>query len=121
MPVFLEKCDHSGRTTRGSAAIGKTVGPGTADGILPFQQYFVAPRCIPAVRGISFQGSNAARPTPACIDALTIRTPRAVIICPSNPFAGQLLQRSCATTEVSENCGSAQFPHFPDVPSKAEQ
>ncbi len=58
----------------------------TADTALPFQQYFVAQRCAPVVRGFSFQGADAARPLPAFMEALARRTLRAVIICPSNPF-----------------------------------
>jgi LPPG:FO 2-phospho-L-lactate transferase len=58
----------------------------THDAVLPFQQYFVAQRCAPAVRGFSFEGSDAARPTPAFRDALASAALRAVIICPSNPF-----------------------------------
>jgi LPPG:FO 2-phospho-L-lactate transferase len=58
----------------------------TADAVLPFQQYFVAQRCAPAVRGFSFQGSDTARPTAALMDALASHTLRAVIVCPSNPF-----------------------------------
>lgn len=58
----------------------------TADAVLPFQQYFVARRCAPAVRGFSFQGADAARPAPAFMAALADPELRAVIICPSNPF-----------------------------------
>jgi LPPG:FO 2-phospho-L-lactate transferase len=58
----------------------------TADAVLRFQQYFVAQRCAPAVRGFSFQGADAARPVPAFMAALADPGLRAVIICPSNPF-----------------------------------
>ncbi len=58
----------------------------TGDAVLPFQQYFVAQRCAPVVRGFGFQGADTARPLPAFMDVLASRTLRAVIICPSNPF-----------------------------------
>ena len=58
----------------------------TAEAALPFQQYFVAQRCAPSVRGFSFQGTEAARPLPAFLDALASSRLHAVIICPSNPF-----------------------------------
>ena len=36
----------------------------TDEGCLPFQVYFVARRCAPAVRGVSFEGADAANPAP---------------------------------------------------------
>jgi LPPG:FO 2-phospho-L-lactate transferase len=58
----------------------------TADGILPFQRYFVERRCEPEVRGFEFQGAEAARPTLALAEALESDRLEAVVICPSNPF-----------------------------------
>lgn len=58
----------------------------TVDTALPFQQYFVAQGCAPAVNGFSFQGAQTARPLPAFVGALADARLRAVVICPSNPF-----------------------------------
>jgi LPPG:FO 2-phospho-L-lactate transferase len=58
----------------------------TADGVLPFQRYFVERRCEPRVSGFEFQGAGAARPTPAFLAALESDSLEAVVICPSNPF-----------------------------------
>jgi LPPG:FO 2-phospho-L-lactate transferase len=58
---------------------------GTAEGWLDFQDWFVGRRAGPAVRAIDFLGAAVARPQPAVLAALAAR-PRAVVICPSNPF-----------------------------------
>ncbi len=58
----------------------------TADGVLPFQRYFVERRCEPKVTGFEFHGANQARPTPALREALESGSVEAVVICPSNPF-----------------------------------
>lgn len=58
----------------------------TADGRLPFQDYFVRLRCEPAVTGLTFAGAETARPTPEILASLTDPALRAVIICPSNPL-----------------------------------
>ncbi|MFO1302161.1 MAG: 2-phospho-L-lactate transferase [Burkholderiales bacterium] len=58
----------------------------TSQGWLPFQDYFVARRCEPAVDAIEYAGAEHAR---ACDEALAmLRDPdlRAVVICPSNPL-----------------------------------
>ncbi len=57
----------------------------TAD-TLPFQRYFVARRCEPTVRRISFEGAERARPNPAIIEALRSPDLEVVVICPSNPY-----------------------------------
>ena len=56
----------------------------TADGPLPFQEYFVARACQPAVRGFRFEGAPAARPGPGVLEAL--RAADLVVLCPSNPW-----------------------------------
>jgi LPPG:FO 2-phospho-L-lactate transferase len=56
----------------------------TDDGDLDFQTYFVARRQEPAVRGLRFEGVDAARPTLAVRDAL--RTAEQIVIGPSNPL-----------------------------------
>jgi len=58
----------------------------TADGVLPFQRYFVERRCVPKVTGFAFEGAGTARPTPALREALAGGALEAVVICPSNPF-----------------------------------
>lgn len=75
-------------------AIGTTVLPmsnqpvgtevDTEVGRLAFQDYFVAQRCRPAVRSISFVGAEEALPAPGVTEA--ILEADAVIIAPSNPF-----------------------------------
>jgi LPPG:FO 2-phospho-L-lactate transferase len=58
----------------------------TADGVLPFQRYFVERRCGPEVLGFEFRGAGEAGPTPAFREALEGESLEAVVICPSNPF-----------------------------------
>lgn len=58
----------------------------TADGPLPFQHYFVKLKCAPVVAGVSFAGSQAARPNPLVLAALAAPNLRAVVLCPSNPY-----------------------------------
>ncbi len=58
----------------------------TADGELPFQQYFVRERCAPAVRGFHFAGAAQATAHPRALAALSDPGLRAIVICPSNPF-----------------------------------
>ena len=58
----------------------------TADGRLPFQDYFVRLQCAPAVAGFEFAGIAEARPSPPLAAVLDDPALSAVIICPSNPF-----------------------------------
>ncbi|HVS62627.1 MAG TPA: 2-phospho-L-lactate transferase [Thermoanaerobaculia bacterium] len=58
----------------------------TAAGDLPFQVYFVRERCAPAVRGLRFEGAEAARPAPAFARALSDPELGVVVLCPSNPY-----------------------------------
>ncbi|MBL6456287.1 2-phospho-L-lactate transferase [Belnapia sp. T6] len=55
------------------------------DGWLDLQHWFVREQTRPAVRAVEFAGAETARPNPALLAALGAR-PRAVVICPSNPF-----------------------------------
>ena len=48
----------------------------TADGVLPFQRYFVEQRCAPVVRGFAFAGAEAARPPAALLEVARERAPR---------------------------------------------
>jgi LPPG:FO 2-phospho-L-lactate transferase len=56
----------------------------TDQGELPFQEYFVARRCEPRVRGFRFEGVERARPSPEVLPAL--READLVLLCPSNPW-----------------------------------
>ncbi|MFD2272658.1 2-phospho-L-lactate transferase CofD family protein [Undibacterium arcticum] len=58
----------------------------TADGELPFQQYFVKHACKPAVSEITFSGADDAVAHPALLDALAHPDLTAIVICPSNPY-----------------------------------
>jgi LPPG:FO 2-phospho-L-lactate transferase len=54
------------------------------DGELEFQSWYVGRRHEDPVRGVRFEGADAARPAPGVVEAL--ETARAVVIAPSNPF-----------------------------------
>ncbi|MBS0366132.1 MAG: 2-phospho-L-lactate transferase [Proteobacteria bacterium] len=61
----------------------------TAEGELAFQDYFVRRRCAPPLRAVKFHGAPEARVAPQVQDALRpgqTSPPRAIIICPSNPY-----------------------------------
>lgn len=55
------------------------------EGWIAFQDWFVRQRAAPVVRAVEFAGAATARPQPEVLAALRAK-PRAVIICPSNPF-----------------------------------
>ncbi|HEX7911654.1 MAG TPA: 2-phospho-L-lactate transferase [Paraburkholderia sp.] len=59
---------------------------GTAEGELPFQDYFVRHRCEPRVTGFRFAGADRAAMHPELRTAFDSPNLRAVIFCPSNPF-----------------------------------
>ncbi len=56
----------------------------TDEGLLSFQDYFVARRCAPTLRRVSFAGAETARPGPGVLEAIA----RAdfMLIAPSNPW-----------------------------------
>ena len=56
----------------------------TAGGEIPFQTYFVAMGCEPAVRGFHFSGAESARPAPGVLEALAGAD--VIVLCPSNPW-----------------------------------
>jgi LPPG:FO 2-phospho-L-lactate transferase len=58
----------------------------TSEGRLPFQRYFVARRCEPAVSRIILEGAERAKPNPPVIAALRSPDLALVVICPSNPY-----------------------------------
>ncbi len=57
----------------------------TDEGELAFQDYFVRQRCAPPVTALSFAGAASALVAPAAAACLGAQ-PRAVILCPSNPY-----------------------------------
>lgn len=58
----------------------------TNEGLLPFQQYFVARRCEPVALGVRFDGAATARPAPGVAEAILDPGTEAILIAPSNPF-----------------------------------
>ncbi|HLY57022.1 MAG TPA: 2-phospho-L-lactate transferase CofD family protein, partial [Stellaceae bacterium] len=58
----------------------------TDQGILAFQEYFVARRCAPRVSAVRFVGVDAAVPAPGVVEAIADPKTRAILIAPSNPF-----------------------------------
>jgi LPPG:FO 2-phospho-L-lactate transferase len=56
----------------------------TAQGVLPFQEYFVHQRCEPPVTGFHFEGIHTAQPAPGVLES--VRMADIVVICPSNPW-----------------------------------
>lgn len=55
-------------------------------GILPFQDYFVRRQCAPRIRGLEFEGADAAAANPAAVAALGDPALDAIVLAPSNPF-----------------------------------
>jgi len=58
----------------------------SAEGDLPFQEYFVGRRCEVPVTGFAFAGIEHARPTDAVRETLQAKELEAILVCPSNPF-----------------------------------
>jgi LPPG:FO 2-phospho-L-lactate transferase len=56
----------------------------TDEGALHFQEYLVKRRAEPIVRGIRFEGADAAHPAPGVLEA--IRDAGRILVCPSNPL-----------------------------------
>ena len=56
----------------------------TDKGALPFQEYFVKHRWQPVVRGLMYEGSADAEPSPSVLRR--IETADTIVICPSNPY-----------------------------------
>jgi LPPG:FO 2-phospho-L-lactate transferase len=56
----------------------------TEEGRLSFQEYFVARRCAPSLRGVSFAGAAFAKPGPGVLDAIA-RADR-ILVAPANPW-----------------------------------
>ncbi len=90
----------------------------TPDGPLEFQQYFVARRHAPVVTGITFQGLDKARPTPAVMAALEAAD--VVVFCPSNPFVsiGPILAVP-SFTQALRGCDAVKVAVSPIVGGEA--
>ena len=58
----------------------------TEDGLLSFQEYFVARRCAPRVKGLVYEGALDARMPQSVCTFLESAEYRGAIICPSNPI-----------------------------------
>ena len=56
----------------------------TDEGRLSFQEYFVARKCAPTLRSVSFAGAGVAKPGPDVLD--TIAGADRILIAPSNPW-----------------------------------
>jgi LPPG:FO 2-phospho-L-lactate transferase len=56
----------------------------TDEGRLGFQDYFVARRCAPTLRAVSFAGAETARPAPDVLGAIAAAD--RILIAPSNPW-----------------------------------
>jgi LPPG:FO 2-phospho-L-lactate transferase len=54
------------------------------EGELTFQDYFVARRCKPRVKGFRFAGVDTAIPAPGVMEALSLAD--LIVLCPSNPW-----------------------------------
>jgi LPPG:FO 2-phospho-L-lactate transferase len=54
------------------------------EGEISFQDYFVRRQHAVAVRGVRFQGAEAAKPAPGVLE--TLDTAEVVVVCPSNPI-----------------------------------
>lgn len=58
----------------------------TDRGTLAFQEYFVRERCVPRVLRLEYAGAETAIPSFAAARLTASPPPRAVVICPSNPW-----------------------------------
>jgi LPPG:FO 2-phospho-L-lactate transferase len=78
----------------------------TADGELPFQEWFVRLRHEPEVLGVRFEGAAAARAAPGVLEALGDAD--LIVIAPSNPFVsiGPVL----AVQEIREAITTRRVP-----------
>jgi LPPG:FO 2-phospho-L-lactate transferase len=56
------------------------------EGTLDFQQYFVARRCEPPVKGVAYAGAADAQMVPMVEEILRDASLQAIVICPSNPW-----------------------------------
>lgn len=76
----------------------------TAEGLLPFQDYFVGRHCNIAVSGFQFDGIDRALVTMDVRNALDSASLQAVIFCPSNPYVsiGPILELRGMKAQLAE-------------------
>ncbi len=79
--VRLLPVTDDGLRTRVTLAETSALGPAGTE--VDFQDYFVRLRHDVAVRGVRFEGADAARPAPGVLEA--IRDATSIVVCPSNP------------------------------------
>jgi LPPG:FO 2-phospho-L-lactate transferase len=58
----------------------------TADGAIPFPEYFGQLGCEPRARGLEYAGADQARISDEVLDALYAADLEAVVLCPANPY-----------------------------------
>jgi LPPG:FO 2-phospho-L-lactate transferase len=58
----------------------------TADGAIPFFEYFAQLSCAPPARGLEYAGADQARITDEVLEVLHAADLEAVVICPCNPY-----------------------------------
>jgi LPPG:FO 2-phospho-L-lactate transferase len=81
IPVKLLPVTDNELRTRVTLAEESDLGPDGSE--VGFQDYFVRLRHEVAVRGVRFEGAEAARPAPGVMEALGAAT--RIVVCPSNP------------------------------------
>ena len=68
----------------------------TSEGILPFQDYFVRLHCAPVVKGLTFEGAEAASPSPGlCAVMQVARSAAASLSAPPTPSSASTLSWPC--------------------------
>lgn len=80
----------------------------TAEGDLPFQEYFVRRQCAPAVSGFQFPGADRTQPSPPLSRALESGQIEGIIICPSNPYVS--IAPILAVPALSDFVSNADIP-----------
>ena len=89
-------------------------------GTLSFQHYFVREQCAPKARGISFDGSDKARPSHGFTKALEHPGLGAIIYCPSNPYLSiDPILSLAATRKALARTGVPRIAVSPIVGGKA--
>lgn len=81
----------------------------TAEGDLPFQDYFVRLKCAPIVTGFRFAGAEEATPAPGVLAAL--KSAHILILCPSNPWVS--IAPILATLKLPSPIRAEQTESFP--------
>jgi len=82
----------------------------TAEGPLPFQDWFVRLRCAPEVTGLRFEGADRAPLLPAAGAALASADLAGIILCPSNPYVS--IDPILAVGDMRQRLRNAQAPRI---------